>query len=242
MNLVIDVGNTSIKTAIFSEGILESKKIFRKDDFKNELLQIEANFPEIKHIIVASVGKLKTEDIHFLDQKKGFLSLNQETPVPFKNNYESPHTLGVDRIALASAATVNFPDKNVLVIDLGTCITYDIVTDQGYYLGGAISPGVLMRYKAVNNFTAKLPLLDPIQPRHFIGNNTAGSIHSGILNGIQFEVDGFIDSYKEKFSDLTVILTGGDAHFLRDSLKNHIFANPNFLLEGLNYILDYNTN
>lgn len=242
MNLVIDVGNTLIKTAIFSKGILKSKKTFQKEDFINELRVVETDFPEIKNIIVASVGKLKTEDIQYLDQKKGFLSLNQETPVPFKNNYGSPHTLGVDRIALASAAAANFPGQNVLIVDFGTCITYDMMTDHGAYLGGAISPGVLMRYKALNNYTAKLPLLDPAQPGHFIGNNTAESMHSGVLNGIRFEVDGFIDSYKEKFSDLTVILTGGDAHFLRDSLKNHIFANPNFLLEGLNYILDYNTN
>src|SRR5690606_22992225 len=112
---------------------------------------------------------------------------------------------------------------------------------ENEYLGGAISPGIAMRYKALHNYTDKLPLLEAHLPKSLIGDSTSSSLHSGVINGVLYELEGFIDSYKNNFTDLTVILTGGDAHFLRESLKNDIFANPNFLLEGLNHILEYNT-
>ncbi|MFT7498501.1 MAG: type III pantothenate kinase, partial [Porticoccaceae bacterium] len=145
-----------------------------------------------------------------------------------------------DRIALASASVFKFPNKNVLVIDAGTCITYDFIDKKGVYYGGAIAPGIEMRYKSLYTFTDKLPLLDVTDPKQLTGNSTEESIHSGIVNGILSEIEGMIDRYKEKNKELTVVLTGGDTNFLAKRLKNSIFANPNFLLEGLNNILNYN--
>ncbi|NNK40613.1 MAG: type III pantothenate kinase, partial [Winogradskyella sp.] len=160
--------------------------------------------------------------------------------LPFINKYETPKTLGVDRIALVSASVLHFPDQNVLIIDAGTCVTYDFITNDNNYIGGAISPGLSMRYRALNTFTAKLPLLNVQQPKSVVGKTTESSIHSGVVNGIVLEIDGVIDQYKEQFGDLTVILTGGDGKFLSNQLKNSIFANSNFLLQGLNYILQFN--
>jgi type III pantothenate kinase len=134
-----------------------------------------------------------------------------------------------------------YPNNNVLIIDAGTCITYDFITKKNDYLGGAISPGIRIRYKSLHNLTANLPLLDTNLPETLIGNSTESSIHSGVVFGVIKELDGVIDQYREEHQDLTVILTGGDAKFLSNQLKNSIFANSNFLLEGLNFILDYNS-
>ena len=166
--------------------------------------------------------------------------LNHDAKIPFKNEYATPRTLGVDRIALVSAAAIKFPKENVLVIDAGSCITYDFLSATNTYLGGAISPGIKMRFKALHHFTDKLPLLEKKLPENWIGDSTENSMQIGVIKGIQNEIEGYISLYKEKFKNLTVILTGGDADFLRDSLKNDIFADSNFLLEGLNYILEHN--
>ena len=162
------------------------------------------------------------------------------TNLPFKNLYSTPKTLGIDRIALVCASVGEFPDNNVLIIDAGTCITYDFINSKNEYLGGAISPGVRMRYKAMHNQTANLPLLTTEVPKQIIGDSTANSMHSGVVNGVLNEIDGTISQYKEKYQDLTVILTGGDAKMLSKQLKSSIFANSNFLLEGLNFILQFN--
>ena len=170
------------------------------------------------------------------------LRLDSNTKLPFKNLYKTPKTLGVDRMALVSASVNQYPDSNVLIIDAGTCITYDFVNSEGEYLGGAISPGIKLRYQSLNNFTANLPLLEAEIPNGIIGDSTSQAIHSGVINGILRELDGIIAEYQKKYPDLTVILTGGDSNFLSNQLKNSIFANSNFLLEGLNYILEFNTN
>ncbi|AVI51060.1 type III pantothenate kinase [Pukyongia salina] len=240
MNLIIDVGNTRIKLAVFNEGQLLHNFVCDAEDFTNTLNLIHREYPGITHCILASVGKFSEANISLLQQHYTVIKLDHKTKVPFKNNYGTASTLGVDRIALVSAAAVEFPKKNVLVIDAGSCITYDLITANNTYLGGAISPGILMRYKAIHTFTANLPLLEPKLPIIQTGNSTESSIHSGILQAVVFEIEGFVRTYKEKYPDLTVILTGGDAHFLRDSLKSDIFANSNFLLEGLNFILEHN--
>ena len=159
---------------------------------------------------------------------------------PSRIGYATPLTLGMDRVALATAAFYHNPKGNTLVIDMGTCITYDMLNDHGEYLGGAISPGLHMRYNAMHQQTKKLPLLEPEIPLDFIGNSTANSMHNGVVQGISHELDGVIDQYKNRFEHLTVILTGGDSHFFAKRLKNSIFANSKFLLEGLNYLLEYN--
>lgn len=241
MNLAIDVGNTKVKFGVFESGYLTHSESCTLEDFSETINQLSTKFQNLKSAIVASVGNLSKEQVAQLQKKIPLMILDHTVKVPFINKYGTPQTLGVDRIALISAAVKHYPKKNVLVIDAGTCITYDFINADNEYLGGAISPGIRMRYQALHNYTAKLPLLNPEIPESFIGNNTQSSIHSGALQGSLNEIDGFIDAYKSKFEDLTVILTGGDAHFLRDSIKNDIFANPNFLLDGLNHILEHNT-
>ena len=162
--------------------------------------------------------------------------------MPFKNDYDTPHTLGVDRLALMAAAVDQYPKSNVLVIDAGSCITYDFMDANQNYLGGAISPGLEMRYKSLEAFTSNLPLLQKTVPNQSIGSSTEASIHSGILYGILYEIEGTIKAYQNKYPDLTVILTGGDADFLCKQFKISIFAHSNFLLEGLNFLLEFNSN
>ncbi len=240
MNLAIDVGNTLVKFGVFASGKMEFKEKVQKDAFAETLKNLSKTFPAINNVIVASVGRLSAYQISLLEDLYPVLTLTSRSKLPFKNNYGTPQTLGVDRIALVAAAAHQFPGQNVLIIDAGTCITYDFLTMEKEYLGGAIAPGILMRYQSLHNYTAKLPLLEIKTPESLVGTDTETSLHSGVVNGILFEMDGFIDAYKNKFGNLTVILTGGDAHFLRASIKNDIFANPNFLLEGLNHILEFN--
>ncbi len=240
MNLIIDVGNTLIKIALFDNQTLQEKRTCRKNNFSEVLEELEKAFPNIKNVIISSVGNFTREDFSALKSKYPVFVLNQEAKIPFKNEYATPKTLGVDRIALVSAAAIKFPNENVLVIDAGSCITYDFLTVENNYLGGAISPGIKMRFEALHHFTDKLPLLEKKTTNIWIGDSTETSMQIGVIKGITNEIEGYISLYKEKFKNLTVILTGGDADFLRDSLKNDIFADSNFLLEGLNYILEHN--
>ncbi len=240
MNLVIDVGNTRVKFGLFNAGKLSFKNSGSKSDFLGMMASILESRPRPEHCIISKVSDLSEEQMGFLSQNFEVLVLDHLTPIPFKNKYESPETLGIDRIALVSAASQKYENKNVLIVDAGTCITYDFLNSENEYLGGAISPGVSLRYKALHTYTHKLPLLAAAQPSSYLGKNTAAAIHTGVVNGVLYEIDGHINEYKNVYDNLTVILTGGDAHFLRDSLKNDIFANSNFLLEGLNHILEYN--
>ena len=241
MNLIVDVGNTFVKFAVFTRNKLQFKVSFELSEFGKQYKSIITECPKIDKAIISSVGRLSDKDIEFINNELNVLILSHELKFPFKNSYKTPETLGVDRIALVSASVDQFPDNNVLIIDAGTCITYDFITDQNEYLGGAISPGLRLRYWSLNNLTANLPLLETTQPKSIIGNSTDESIHSGVINGAVNEIDGVINHYKENHQDLTVILTGGDANFLSNQLKNSIFANSNFLLEGLNFVLEYNT-
>lgn len=239
MNLVVDIGNTRIKFAVFENQKLIIDEKIESGIFLSKVKEVFEAFPKIDNAIISSVKKLDKEaDVLSLFCRVHVLSHNSE--IPFKNSYATPQTLGVDRVALVTAAFYTNPHKNTLIIDAGTCITYDIINDYDEYLGGAISPGLLMRYKAMHNQTDGLPLLLPEELIDFIGNTTESSMHSGAINGTIQEVDGVIEQYKERFKDLTVILTGGDAHFFAKRLKNSIFANSKFLLEGLNYLLEYN--
>jgi type III pantothenate kinase len=147
--------------------------------------------------------------------------------------------LGIDRLVLAAGATLFYPNQNRLVIDAGTCVTYDFVSADNVYLGGAISPGLRLRYQSLHQHTAKLPLLALEEATYFIGNSTEKAIHSGVGNGLAYEIDGFIEAYRASYSNFIIILTGGDAEFLAKRLKNTIFANSNFLLESLNQIFQY---
>ncbi|RUA13378.1 MAG: type III pantothenate kinase [Flavobacteriia bacterium] len=240
MNLVIDIGNTLVKYAVFDNGTLIYDESSESGLFLSKVKGLFGKFPEINRSLISSVGRLegKERDIVALFCKVHVLS--NTSKVPFKNSYATPQTLGVDRLALATAAFYQNPRGNTLVIDAGTCITYDMVNNSGEYIGGAISPGVQMRYRAMHQQTAGLPLLQPEDILDFIDNSTQACMHSGVVNGVAQEVDGVIGQYSSRFQDLTVILTGGDAHFFAKRLKNTIFANPKFLLVGLNYLLEYN--
>ncbi|GEQ85351.1 type III pantothenate kinase [Patiriisocius marinistellae] len=240
MYLIIDVGNTLNKIAVFDRGALVHKKVSVKTAFLEAINQVSKAYPMMDNCIISSVGKLSEASFSMLDSLFKVKVLTHESKIPFKNLYETPTTLGVDRIALVAAAAVQFPKKNVLVIDAGSAITYDFLTDKNNYIGGAIAPGIAMRYKALHNFTENLPLLKKIDSYELIGTTTDKAIHSGVLEGVLLEIDGVINAYKKEYPNLTIILTGGDTDFLRDRLKNDIFANSNFLLEGLNHILEHN--
>jgi type III pantothenate kinase len=239
MNLVVDIGNTKVKAAVFESNTLISFESFEESNFES----IIANFLQeynIKACILSSVKNDQPEICKILEQIPYFIKLNHTTPIPFINQYSTPTTLGIDRIALVAGATDAYPNQNALIIDAGTCITYDFINENQEYLGGAISPGIQIRYRSVHDYTSKLPKLEAAEGYSLIGDSTESAIHSGILNGVVQEIQGVINQYQAKYSDLTVILTGGDTKFLSKQLKNSIFAHQNFLLQGLNRILTFN--
>lgn len=241
MKLIIDIGNTLTKTALFDHNdIVELvtahelsssalKKIFEKTD-------------GIKSSIVASVRDTDQNIIDLLAEKTQLKLLNKNTPLPFSNKYATPETLGNDRVAAAAGASAMFPRQNVLIIDAGSCITYDLITSKNEYLGGGISPGINMRFSALHTFTKKLPLINfrPGEQPALIGTDTESSILSGAQNGVLLEVDGIINAYREQFRNLKVVISGGDYKYFDKYLKNNIFASPNIVLAGLNRILDFN--
>ena len=239
MNLIVDVGNTRVKVAVFELNTLKEVFVFKEEEIVLEIEKIIKIF-SISGAIVSSVANLSVKTIAEITYLLNPIYLNSKIKVPFLNKYQTPATLGVDRIALAAAATDKYPNKNVLVIDAGTCITFDFINSEKEYLGGAISLGISMRYRALHDYTSKLPLLKINEVDNFVGTNTNTSIHSGVVNGICNEIDGVISQYQKKYTDLTVVLTGGDTIFLAKQLKSGIFAHPNFVLEGLHTVLTYN--
>jgi type III pantothenate kinase len=236
MQLVIDVGNTRSKIAVFDDDTMVAKIVISLPQFTEGLGVFVADYP-VKKAIISSVGRLSREQSRSVQLRFPTVLLSHNTPLPFVNDYGTRETLGVDRMALVAAFAKAYPEKNGLIIDAGTCVTYDFINAEGRYKGGAISPGIRLRYKALNNLTANLPLLDTFMPESMIGDSTEAAIHSGVMIGIVKEIDGIIDQYKSDFNVDTIILTGGDAEILSKRLKNSIFAHSNFLMEGLNYIL-----
>ncbi|NND14770.1 MAG: type III pantothenate kinase [Eudoraea sp.] len=240
MNLIIDVGNSWVKMAVYNDQQIIHHKSMLQEDLKREVQKVIRAYPKITHSILSAVTPVANEIVDMLKKNSETHVLHNASRFPFKNKYGTPDTLGLDRVALVAAASEAYPKTNVLIIDAGSCITYDFLNAKGEYIGGAISPGITMRYKALNAFTANLPALEKIDAPELIGNSTDTSIHSGILNGVASEVDGMIESYRSEYRKVTVILTGGDGQFLSKRLKNTIFAHSNFLLEGLNYLLELN--
>ncbi|WP_188464138.1 type III pantothenate kinase [Marivirga lumbricoides] len=235
MNAAIDIGNTKAKLGFFKENELVAYKAF------NELKELadEIKKSEVSKVIISSVREDDESIKKILDLREDPFFLNYKTPVPFVNNYQSP-TLGLDRIAIVAGAQTLFPDQHTLAIDLGTCITYDFLEAGIQYHGGAISPGMHMRFKALHNFTARLPLINPAQQVDVIGNSTENSIQSGVVHGVSGEIRAFINTYKEKYNPLNVIITGGDAKYFESKIKATIFAIPELVLVGLNAILRHN--
>lgn len=235
MNLAVDYGNSSAKVAIFNQHELLEKHTFTQaEDLKNFLAASPA-----ENFIISSVTA-DAETVSKASKARNKYILSHKLPLPVKILYATPQTLGVDRIAGSCGAVKLFPDQNTLVIDAGTCITYDFTDSNRQYYGGSISPGLKMRFQAVHTFTARLPLVNPAENPELIGNSTETSIQSGIVNGTVAEIDGIIGRYKQKYPDLQVILCGGDGPFFENQLKASIFASPELVLIGLNSVLIHN--
>ncbi|GET33148.1 type III pantothenate kinase [Prolixibacter bellariivorans] len=240
MNLVIDIGNSLTKLAVFDQNrLVDSVQL---EDFDQKvILRLKNQYPELDKAILSSVTKHDSTLFQLLQKEFSyFLELSTTTPVPIKNNYRSKATLGLDRIAAAVGAAGLFPEKDLLIIDAGTAITYDIVDKKKGFMGGNISPGLKTRFRALHQFTGRLPLLTPTDNWPDIGTTTEEAIQSGVLTGILSEVESVIDKMKSKWPELTIIVTGGDAEFFDKKLKSSIFVKFQITLLGLNRILEYN--
>ena len=195
---------------------------------------------KFENVILSSTRNANNRIESHLNNNYPFIKLDHLTPVPIKNKYKTPETLGRDRIAGVVGAQTVFPKTNCLVIDAGTCITFDFINAKGHYLGGNISPGILLRLKAMNTFTDKLPLGSSTFHKDFIGKSTITAIENGAMWGTIGEIESFIRRIQEKYGDINVILTGGDASIFAKKIKTKIFVLSNLLMIGLNEIIRYN--
>ncbi len=240
MHLILDIGNTNVKYHLFEEG--ENILSAQLASLEQLAPALKANLADVSQLIYADVRGIITQEKLAALFPACRINHVKTLALPFTSHYATPATLGDDRIALVAAAIKKYPQQNCLIIDAGSCLTYDFVTADRVYLGGAISPGLQMRFKSLHHFTGKLPLVEAEMPLSLHGDSTVKAINAGVLHGILHEIDGQISAHAAKYPSLTVILTGGDALSLSKSVKNTIFAQPNFLAEGLNYLLDYNKN
>jgi type III pantothenate kinase len=238
MNLVVDFGNTRIKAGVFKETQIQKTFVFASEA---QLIDTFQNDPAIKNCLIASVTQAHEITLARFSSNFNTALFSAHTPIPLINKYTSALTLGSDRMAAAVGSFSLYPNQNVLTIDAGTCIKYNFVNAQNDYLGGAISPGISMRLKAMNQYTSALPLVPfNLSYHQLIGTSTQESLLSGALIASACEVDGMIQRYKEEYDDLLVLITGGDADYLCKQVKNRFFAHQNLLLQGLNTILNYN--
>lgn len=237
MNIAIDIGNSSIKYGKFDNAnLIDSGNIFDIKDIKNLVKS-----PERTSVIFSSVAELP--DLKPLIGKfKKIEVLTKDTPLPFELDYQTPETLGVDRIAAAAGAKSLNENSNSLIIDFGTCITYDIMEKGSVFKGGIISPGKDLRYKSMHTFTHSLPDLSSefIDDVSIPGKTTKDSMHAGVILGIIYEIEGVIREYSKKYDDLTTYMCGGYAEYFERRIKDGIFVDSNLVLKGLNYILSYN--
>jgi len=240
MNLVIDIGNSRTKFSIFNRN--EVVITVPVDEFKPEQIdELRNEYADLNKVIVSATKdyslKIKEKlQVNFAQ----FIEVDGNTPLPIENCYSTKNTLGNDRIAGVVGAFYLYPETNVLVIDAGTAITYDLLTDKGQYLGGTISPGIDMRFRALHQFTGKLPLVNQQEYNKLYGTSTEHAIRAGVQNGVVFEVDKTIDTFKEFYNNLKVIITGGNVEFFDKKLKNSFFVHFNLTSLGLNRILQHN--
>ncbi len=238
MNLIIDIGNTRTKLALFEQYSMRKTETF--DQLTIEAITSFFGQEKIENCILSAVKGYDSSIKDYLNTFPFFIELSSDTPLPYTNTYSTPKTLGKDRLALVSGAMAAYPEQDVLVIDSGTCVTYDLLTAGKVYTGGAISPGIDIRFKSLNTFTNQLPQIEYREIDNIVGKSTEESILSGVVFGLISEVDGMIERYTELYKNLTVVITGGNAHFFVKKLKNSIFAHPFILVEGLNHILLFN--
>jgi type III pantothenate kinase len=237
INLAIDIGNTRTKVAFFEVNKLMHEQII---DNENQWHALIKNFKP-QYAVMSAVGAGADAVTAILSVLKvSLLQVNYQTPLPFTINYNTPQTLGMDRVAAIAAAQFLYPNINCLVIDAGTCITYDFISADSSYQGGAIAPGMHMRLQAMHEFTHKLPLPNLNWPEDFEGKSTEQSLLSGVCIGVADEINGRIARYTERYGQLQVIICGGNSHLLAKHIKNNIFAAPSLVLMGLNQILLFN--
>ncbi len=207
----------------------------------SHLQMLKDEHPQLTQAILSSVKPVDEELLQFLSGNFDlFIELDHLTELPIENLYETPETLGKDRLAAAVGANELFPDQNILVIDAGTAITYDLVSEKNQFVGGNISPGLQMRFKALNHFTGKLPLVSYSDEFQSIGKNTTDAIRAGVQNGILYEIAQTIDVFNENYQNLQIVMTGGDSIFFDKKLNYSIFVHFNITLIGLNRILEHN--
>ena len=238
VTLCFDFGNTRKKVAVFANEQLK-EAIVLADDNTSTIASLIENFKPTKSIL-SSVIDHNTEIESLLDTHTRFHKLSHQTKIAFTTPVGKPETIGADRLALCAAAVHFFPKANNFVIGLGSCITYNFINKNHEFLGGGISPGLEMRLKSLNQFTAKLPLVKPSREVPLIGYDTATNILSGVVLGMAMEIDGFIDSYRAKYGNFNVLLTGGDSPYLAQHFKNRIFADPDLIFKGLYAISEVN--
>jgi type III pantothenate kinase len=241
INLVIDIGNTRTKLALFNQLDLMFN-VPVEHLTANHIQMLKYEHVQMNKAILCSTKAVDEAFILFLKENFGqFIELDHTTKLPIVNLYDTPETLGKDRLAAAVGANELFPDQNILVIDAGTAITYDFVSAKNQYLGGNISPGLQMRFKALHEFTGKLPLVESSNYYSEIGKNTTEAIRAGVQNGILFEIERTIQLFANKYPDLQVILTGGDSVFIDQLLNEEVLVHLNLTLIGLNRILEFNS-
>ena len=239
MNLIVDIGNTLVKLAVFDGGRIVAQRCVERlhPSMLGELLEGRR---AAKAVVASTRGEADDVVETVRPYADYLLEFTSQTPVPVANAYHTPETLGRDRLAAAVGATVLYPGRNVLIVDFGTAVTIDLVTADNTFRGGCISPGVTMRFRALHDYTAKLPLCAATGGEGLSGLTTEEAIELGVMNGIAFEIEGYVTRMREKIDGLRVIFTGGDAKFFVKRIKNTIFANCNLVFCGLNRILEHN--
>ena len=240
MRLLIDIGNTAAKVALVSGEdyvIMKFSHCLGVDDVKG----IELKY-DIEYVALSCVGSLDKELIRYLKNKYGnnFLEFSSQIKIPVENLYQTPETLGCDRILTAIAANKKYPFNNVLIIDLGSAITIDFINDKGAFLGGNISPGVRLRFRSLNQFTSQLPLCEMTNATSLCGANTNEAIELGVINGVLYELKGYINDYLTKYDNLKIIFTGGDAEYFAGKIEFEIYVDFKLIFRGLNTVIDYN--
>lgn len=240
INLCIDWGNTSVKASIFQDERLAEIKTFSGTDAETELSTLINQYKPVKAILASVTNHPASIEDMVKGQVKSYIKLDGNTRLPVMSAYATPETLGADRLALAVGAWAVYPDKNTLIVNVGTCITYNFTQKNKIFRGGAISPGLHMRLKAMHEFTDKLPLVPVEGELLLLGYDTATCMRSGAVFGMACEIDGMVNDYAAQYQDFNAILTGGDAAFFAGKLKSKIFADSELLSRGLNLILNYN--
>jgi len=238
VNLIVEQGNTLLKAAVF-DGDRMVTCTLQADSDPSCIRELFEQYQPDSGIMSSVAGENKKLTKTLKTKLSYFLWLDATVSVPVSIAYKTVHTLGKDRLAAVVGASYLHPNKHLLVIDAGTAITYELLEASGLYKGGNISPGLTTRFRSLNQFTAQLPLVNEQADVPFIGTDTESAIMAGVVNGIVFEMDGYIDALKTKYDDIFVYLTGGHAFYFEKRLKNHIFVAPNLVLIGLNRILEY---